>query len=127
MISLHHDEGHFYDIHYGERFLDWNNLPGREMRLLLDDVHSAVGVPRLDRAHDDADSLRDSAQSEAADLLEEIDLDPYASGSQESTLAQDDAESAVVRFSTKRFSSVHLAVYERILTKFDTDSLSVSD
>ena len=47
IIYVDHDEGHFYGIRFGERFSDWSDLTGCEMRLHLDDVHGAVRLHRL--------------------------------------------------------------------------------
>ncbi|CAI5747145.1 unnamed protein product [Peronospora destructor] len=121
MIALRHNEGHFYGISYGDTFYEWNILPGSEMRLRMDEVHAEMGLPILDKVHY---SLMLTAQLEEAAILEELRNDVYASGSQECNFWTDEEGPSVT---TKVPNSIHLEVYERILTTPDTDKSSIPD
>ena len=81
VLNHTHTQGHFYGVQYGRQFQDWNALPGPDMRASLDSVHQEVGLLTINASPFNEGSLAESARVEEGPILEELDVDVYASGS----------------------------------------------
>ncbi|GMF54438.1 unnamed protein product [Phytophthora fragariaefolia] len=126
MLIPNHSEGHFYGIQHGDTFHEWHAQRGPEMRARLDRVRTTVGMPVLPSDGYDPDSVEAEAAFEEQALLEEMEVDFYASGSQEST-SSDTKPIRVQRARADAGAAVHRHVYEHLLRTADPQQRDAID
>ncbi|GMF43886.1 unnamed protein product [Phytophthora fragariaefolia] len=103
-------QGHFYGVHLGETFHEWHAQRGPEMRARLDTVHAQVGLPILPSAGYEPEFVEADTTYEEQNLLGEMGVDFYGSGSQDS-VATTPTTPAVRRAKVDPHSDVYRSVY----------------
>ena len=76
MLVLNHAEDHSMESSTGDNSRT-GTLPGTDMKARLDSVHQQVDLPTLNASHYDSGKCT----AEEGPILEELDVDVYASGS----------------------------------------------
>ncbi|KAE8972863.1 hypothetical protein PR001_g26477 [Phytophthora rubi] len=127
MLLLKHTEGHFYGVQHGHTFHEWHAQRGPAMRERLDTVHRKVGLPVLKSDGYEPESITEEAALEEQALLEEMGVDFYASGSQESAAPEPYTVGNVCRSRPGPNVGVHRDIYERLLRCPDLDSMNAID
>ncbi|KAE9283687.1 hypothetical protein PF008_g27340 [Phytophthora fragariae] len=97
------------------------------MRERLDTVHRKVGLPVLKSDGYEPESITEEAALEEQALLEEMGVDFYASGSQESAAPEPYTVGNVCRSRPGPNVGVHRDIYERLLRCPDMGSMNAID
>ena len=115
MMVFTHTQDRFYGVQHGDFFQAWNTLPGTDMRVRLGEVHRKVGLPGLDATPYDSYSLTAISRADEAAFLEDIGLDVYTSGIQDTHVLSDSDIQRVVRSASNSDPPLHSEVYHRLL------------